>query len=115
MGSKEAIDFSTMISPFGRWDSLDRQTQVLKGLFEKALEPSNLLKAPELIGSFGQAVTTDLSPELGTDLICLAEAVTAEQIAFYGVGDTYALPNTDGSVSPRIERIEELLVEAFGN
>jgi anionic cell wall polymer biosynthesis LytR-Cps2A-Psr (LCP) family protein len=114
MGGDEALAFSAVISPFGRWDGLDRQTQVLKALRDQALEPSNLLNAPELIASFRQAVTTDLSPELGTDLICLAEAVTAEQIAFYGVGDTYALPNTDGSLSPRNERIEELLAEAFG-
>jgi anionic cell wall polymer biosynthesis LytR-Cps2A-Psr (LCP) family protein len=88
---------------------------VLKALRDKALEPSNLLKAPELISSFRQAVTTDLSPELGADLICLAEAVTAEQIVFYGVDGTFVIPNTDGSLAPRTDRIEELIQEAFGN
>lgn len=115
MDGEEALAFSATASPLARWDGLERQTQVLKGVRDEALDPANLLKAPELIQSFRQAVTTDLSPELGLDLICLAEAVTAEQIVFYGVDDTYVIPNTDGSLTPRTERIEELLLEAFGN
>jgi anionic cell wall polymer biosynthesis LytR-Cps2A-Psr (LCP) family protein len=115
MDGDEALTFSAAASPLARWDGLERQTQVLKGLRDEALDPSNLLKAPELIASFRQAVTTDLSPELGTDLICLAEAVTPDQITFYGVDDTYVIPSTDGSLAPRSDRIEELLLEAFGN
>ena len=115
MDGDEALTFSAAASPLARWDGLERQTQVLKGLRDAALDPSNLLKAPQLIQSFRQAVTTDLSPELGTDLICLAEAVSAEQIVFYGVDDTFVIPNTDGSLTPRTDRVEELLAEAFGN
>ncbi len=110
-----ALAFSEAATPLARWDGFERQTQVLKGLRDEALEPSNLLKAPELIQSFRQAVTTDLSPELGMDLICLAEAVTAEKISYYGVDDTYVIPNTDGSLTPRSDRVKELLLEAFGN
>ena len=115
MGGDEALTFSAATSSLARWDGLERQTQVLKGLREEALDPVNLTKAPELIQSFRQAVTTDLSPELGLDLICLAEAVTAEQIEFYGVDETFVTPRTDGALVPRVEAIEELIVEAFGN
>jgi len=115
MDGDEALTFSAAASPLARWDGLERQTQVLKGLRYVALDPGNLLKAPEIIQSFRQVVTTDLSPELGADLICLAEGVTAENISFYGVDDTYVIPSTDGSLSPRSERVAELLLEAFGN
>jgi len=115
MTGELALAFSEATTPLARWDGFERQTQVLKGLREAALEPSNLLNAPELIQSFRQAVTTDLSPELGMDLICLAEAVAMDQITFYGVDDTYVVPNMDGSLAPRGERVAELLLEAFGN
>ncbi len=115
MDGDEALTFSSAATPLARWDGLERQTQVLKGLRDDALDPDNLLKAPDIIQSFRQAVTTDLSPELGADLICLAKVVTAEQIVFYGVDDTFVIPNTNGSLTPRTERIEELLLDAFGN
>jgi LCP family protein required for cell wall assembly len=115
MDGEEALAFSAATSPLTRWDGLKRQTQVLKGLRDEARKPENLLKAPDLNQSFRQAVTTDLSPELGANLICLAEAVSTEQVVFYGVDDTFVIPNTDGSLSPRADRVEELLQEAFGN
>lgn len=62
------------------WNRMDRQNLILKALIAKLLEPANIVKIPDLINQFKQDITTDLSPELITNLACLAGQVPQDQI-----------------------------------
>lgn len=115
MEGELALAFAASASLETRWEGLDRQTQVLKALRDKALSPSILPQAPELIGQFQSAVTTDLSIQQGLDLACLAEQVFADQVNFSGVGIDLVIPQPDGSLMPDVEAIKAMLVEEFRN
>jgi anionic cell wall polymer biosynthesis LytR-Cps2A-Psr (LCP) family protein len=88
----------------GGWNRMDRQNMILKVILARLFEPANLVKIPALIQQFRDEFTTDLSPELITDLACLAGKVAQSQITnaqveknmIIGAGpDTSMLPNTE--------------------
>jgi len=62
------------------WNRMGRQNLILKALIAKLLEPANILKIPGLIQQFREDYITDLSPELITDLACMADKVPQDQI-----------------------------------
>ena len=64
----------------GGWNRIDRQNQIVKALTAKLLEPVNIVKIPGLIQQFRNNFTTDLSPELITNLVCMADKVPQDQI-----------------------------------
>jgi len=57
------------------------QTMVLKALEKKLLAPAMIPVWPQIIADFTQSVQTDLSPSEISELVCLAQSLTSDNIS----------------------------------
>jgi LCP family protein required for cell wall assembly len=94
------------------WNRMDRQNLILKALIAKLLEPASIVKIPELIQKFNEIITTDLSPELITNLDCLADKVPQNQITNVRVErDMITGAGPDSSMIADTEKVKQFLQE----
>lgn len=94
------------------WNRMDRQNLILKALIAKLLEPANIAKIPGLIQQFRGDITTDLSPELITDLACMADKVPQDQITNVRVEPDMILgTGPDSSMIADTEKVKQFLQE----
>jgi LCP family protein required for cell wall assembly len=63
------------------------QTMVLKAIEAKLLKPAMITSWPQIIADFSKSVQTDLSPNVISQLVCLGNALPADQV------DTVAFPD----------------------
>ena len=66
----------------GVFSRADNQNIVLCALQKKLADPQVVTKIPKLVGAFKDSVQTDLSPELMSQLACLAPQVPRDNITF---------------------------------
>src|SRR4030042_1299329 len=83
-----ALEYSMSRSVPGQWSAMDRQSQVLLALFQKIFSPETLTKIPSLIPQFLQAMTTDLTLQQASDLICIFQEIPKDKITISGAGPT---------------------------
>jgi LCP family protein required for cell wall assembly len=96
----------------GGWNRMDRQNQIVKALTAKMLEPANIVKIPGLIQQFRDHFTTDLSPELITNLACMADKVPQNQIINVRVEQNMIIgPGPDNSMIADTEKVKVFLQE----
>lgn len=94
------------------WNRMDRQNLILKAFIAKLLEPANIVKIPGLIQEFRNDITTDLSPELITDLACMADKVSQDQITNVRVEpDMILSAGPDSSMIADTEKVKQFLQE----
>lgn len=92
------------------WNRMDRQNLILKSLIAKMLEPANIVKIPGLIQQFRADFTTDLSPELITNLACMADKVPQDQITNVRVEPDMILgAGPDSSMIADTEKLKQFL------
>lgn len=113
MEGELALSYSTATSAAARWDGLRRQTEVLKALKDQVLTPSILPRLPDLMREFRGTVVTDLSLQQGTDFVCLAGEVTADQVTFFGVEAGLVTEQPNGDLLPDAQAIQALLEEVL--
>jgi len=70
------------IGDFGR---IQRQTHVLRAIAAKMLTPSGIRNLPDFVNRLRNYVETDLSPQQGSQLICLAEKINHSEDIHYHV------------------------------
>ncbi len=56
------------------------QTMVLEAVEKKLLKPAMIPNWPQIIADFGKSVQTDLSPNVISQLLCLAKSLSGDQI-----------------------------------
>jgi len=97
---------------------VNRQTQVLKLLFARAMEPENLKKLPGLVVDLQkEAASTDLTPAEISNLLCLARTLDDSTIIFYDIPQTMLIPKlTEEGGSIRLPRPEvKIYLQNFVN
>ena len=70
------------LRPGGDFERSEIQNLILQAIAEKLLEPSSLPILLKLLGTFDDAVQTDITPVQVGQLICLASRLDAEKIEF---------------------------------
>ena len=96
----------------GGWDRFDRQNVIFKAFLAKMLEPASLVKIPALLKQFQGDFTTDLSPELITDLTCLAGKVSSAQVTTLQLEKSMITgPGPDSSMLADTEKVKTFLQE----
>lgn len=108
-----SLSYSSATSAAARSDGLHRQTEVLKALKDQVLTPSILLRMPDMMREFRGTVVTDLSLEQGTNFVCLAGDLTADQVTFLGVDAELVREQPNGDLLPELPAIRELLDPIF--
>ena len=94
----------------GGWNRMDRQNQIVKALTAKLLEPANIVKIPGLIQQFRNNFTTDLSPDLITNLACMADKVPQDQITNVRVEQDMIIgEGPDNSMIADTEKVKNFL------
>ncbi len=94
----------------GGWNRMDRQKQIVKALIAKLLEPANIIKIPGLIQQFRDGFTTDLSPELITNLVCMADKVSQDQITIVQMEPNMIIgAGPDSSMIADTEKLKQFL------
>jgi len=94
------------------WNRMDRQNLILKALIAKLLEPANIVKIHGLIQQFRNDIITDLSPELITDLACMADKVPQDQITNVRVEPNMILgAGPDSSMIADTGKVKQFLQE----
>jgi len=98
-----ATEFVRAYRPGGDAARRQRQTLFLKALQDKVISADVLLKAPELVQQFDQAIVTDLSPRQIQALACLAGAVPPGEVAYYEIDETLTTPREVGEPVPVLD------------
>lgn len=89
---EEALLYSRMRSLDSDLGRIDRQTEVLKALRDKILQPEIFPSIPGLATSFMEDVLTDFSSAEIASLICLAANVDMESIHSYTIPEEMMTP-----------------------
>jgi len=69
----------------GDYGRIQRQTHILRAVAAKMLTPSGIRNLPDFVNRLRNYVQTDLSPQQGSTLICLAEKIDASEDINYHV------------------------------
>ena len=99
LNGEQATEFLRTKLPGGDAARADRQTLFLDASQDQVLSTGTIVKAPELFEQFQEAITTDLSPKLITDMVCLMEKVTPASTKYY------VIPNDMVSLDEETEKI----------
>jgi len=92
------------------WDRLDRQNLILESLLAKLKDPATILKVPSLLNQFQKNIVTDLSPAQLTDLACMAEKISSNNITFKTIALQDVSIRADGSIYINdLQKIQYLL------
>lgn len=89
-----ALKFIRVRFPDTDNDRIDRQSELIKLVYDKIKQPDNILKLP-VIGTnmlSNQSVSTDLSLADLSKLACLVKSTRKEDIEFYSIPGTYYTP-----------------------
>ena len=113
LNGDQVVKFSRIRYPDTDFHRIQRQTQMLMALRDRALEPENWTKIPGLVETFLASTTTDLSSAQIASLICLLPKVKPEAIQSLSVTrdmTTSWTTNTGANVLlPQVELIRELV------
>ena len=92
------------------WERLERQNIILGAVWDKMLDPANIVLVPDLIEQFNDNIVTDLSPLLIADLACMLDKVPRDQLALYQVDASMITgPGPDDSMLPDVEKVRQFL------
>ncbi len=105
MSGALALEYAIAPSQFAQWSGVDRQTQVLMALYKKMYSAENISKLPSLIPQFLQVVTTDLSLQQISDLVCIFQQIPMERITVGGVGPNDVTFGAGGVLYPNGDAI----------
>jgi LCP family protein required for cell wall assembly len=111
----QALEYaSNLLRQDTEWDRFDRQDLVMRAIYTKVTSPQILMSVPDLIKEFSQTITTDLSPLEITDLSCLLNDVTMEEINYVEIDQTMVTKKADSAIlQPNYAKISALLAEIF--
>jgi anionic cell wall polymer biosynthesis LytR-Cps2A-Psr (LCP) family protein len=110
-----AMEYALAPSPLEQWSGLDRQTQVLMALLQKALSSEIIPKIPSLAQQFLQVVTTDLSMQQISDLICISQQIPLTSIIVNGVGPTNVSYGAGDILYPDMDAIRTKIKQSIGS
>ena len=80
ISGENALKFARIRKPDSDWDRIDRQSEVLMAVRERALQPGTLVKIPSLVDMFLDNVLTDLSLNEIGKLSCLLPKIEDDGI-----------------------------------
>lgn len=115
-----ALRFSRIRKVDNVFARMDRQSQVVCALKDKALSPASLTSIPQLIAAFNGRVLTDLSPAEISQLACLAPQVVGDNLVFAKIpqdmlepGSVYSETQQDTTFiwDADFDQIRQILVE----
>lgn len=114
---QEALDYARILRLDDEdWLQSDRQEDVLLALMDKLQQPARFIAIPTMIDVFFNDIKTDLTMDGITDLYCLADKITADDIETFSVTpDMYtSVMTTEGFIVMLPDMAEiEMLIEDF--
>ena len=114
LNGEQALEYASNMLIDTEWDRFNRQDLVLKAIFNKVTNPQILLSVPSLISEFSDTITTDLSVLEITDLTCLLNEVSMDEVNYVEVDQTRVTQQVDSDVlQPNYGEIAAMLAEIF--
>ncbi len=106
-----ALEYAVSPTSSGQWDGFNRQTLVLRTLFQRLLSPDMFPKLPTLIPQFLQVATTDLSLQQLLNLSCISQQIPGEGLVFAEVGPGDVTFGASGVLYPNTEAIRTKVMQ----
>ncbi len=99
----------------GEAGRMQRQNIFARALVKQLIGGGWISQTPQLLGQFDAALTTDLSWEQLSGLVCMVETVPESQTTFIEVvGDDWLVTDGSGHLVPEGDEIRKLLELVFG-
>jgi anionic cell wall polymer biosynthesis LytR-Cps2A-Psr (LCP) family protein len=105
MNGALALEYALAPSAAAQWGGMDRKTEVFMALYQKLFSAEVVPQIPTLITQFLQTVTTDLSLQQVTDLVCISQQTPSSQITSTGVGSGDVTSGASGILYPNFDAI----------
>lgn len=116
LNGRMATEFVRARKPGGETARLQRQELLVDALQKQIFSSAFVKSVPDLLTQFQGAIVTDLSPEQILSVACAYEQIPDSSETYVNImGDAYILTAEDGTLTPRVEEIKELLKESLGN
>ena len=120
MDGDRALDYVRILQPAPQlppeWARFNRQNEVVHGIYDGILDPTNILKLPSLVGQFYNLLVTDLKPKELLSLYCM---LTEEEVAlrYEEVTEEMVEPIPGGSGELKPVDVEDIwdLIEELEN
>jgi anionic cell wall polymer biosynthesis LytR-Cps2A-Psr (LCP) family protein len=110
----DAVKFSRIRFPDTDFHRINRQTQVLMALRERALEPKNWVRLPGLVDNFMDEILTDLSLAEINNLICLLPKIDKQNILSLSIDRKLVTPTITNLGANILLPHEEQICELVG-
>lgn len=108
----QVVTFVSFLKTDDEAPRFERQEIVIKAFLKKALSTDAITKIPDMIKQAGANLKTDLSVDQIINLGCMAQKVSADQIAFYNIeGSDFYTKNSDGEIVPNTDVVVKFLQE----
>lgn len=107
LNGEQALQLARIRKNYSDRVRMDNQTIILQGIFRKLQDPAVLLRLPEITATMQDAVLTDGSPELVSNLICVLQKMGENEVQYFAPPTD--LITTDYVYIPSVKQEMEIL------
>ena len=83
LNGEQALQLARIRKKYSDLVRMDNQTIILQAIFRKLQDPAVLLRLPEITAAMQDAILTDGSPELVSNLICVLQKMGENEVQYF--------------------------------
>lgn len=115
MTGDQALEYaSNLLRDDTPWDRFNRQDLLLQAIYDEVTSPQIITKIPNLVSEFSNTITTDFSVAQLTDLSCLLNEVSMDEVQYVEIEESMVTRQPDSPLLyPNYDEITTLLEGVF--